>query len=117
AFDVQNQAQAYREDILPKARGAAIQLIQEATAYKGAAVARATGDADRFNSVLSAYQSGPDVTRERMYLETMEAVLKNAQKIIVDDKTGGSGVVPYLPLNELKPAAGTTSSPKTNIAE
>jgi membrane protease subunit HflK len=117
AFDLQNRAQAYREDILPKARGAAIQMIQEATAYKGAAVARATGDAERFNSVLTAYQSGPDVTRERMYLETMETVLKSAQKIIVDDKTGGSGVVPYLPLNELKPAAGTPAAAKTNIAE
>ena len=118
AFDVQNQAQAYREDILPKARGEAIKLVQEATAYKSAIVARANGDASRFNSVLEAYNTGQDVTRERMYLETMEAVLSSAQKIIVDEK-GGGGVVPYLPLNELKPAAGATAPAvsKTSISE
>jgi membrane protease subunit HflK len=115
AFNVQNQAQAYREDIIPKARGEAIKLVQEATAYKSAVVARANGDADRFNSVLEAYNTGQDVTRERMYIETMEAVLRNAQKIVIDEK-GGSGVVPYLPLNELKPAAGTTPA-KNSIAE
>ncbi len=100
AEDVQNRAQAYREDIIPKARGAATRVTQEAEAYKQSAIARATGDADRFNSVLSAYQSGQDVTKERMYIETMESVLKNAQKIILDDN-GKQGVVPYLPLNEL----------------
>jgi membrane protease subunit HflK len=106
--DVQNRAQAYREDILPKARGQATRIKQEAEAYKQSAISRATGDADRFNSILAAYQSGQDVTKERMYIETMESVLKNAQKIILDDK-GGKGVVPYLPLNELSrtaPAAG-----------
>jgi membrane protease subunit HflK len=100
AEDVQNRAQAYREDIIPKARGAATRVTQEAEAYKQSAIARATGDADRFNSVLSAYQSGQDVTKERMYIETMESVLKNAQKIILDDN-GKQGVVPYLPLNDL----------------
>ncbi len=109
AEDVQNRAQAYREDIIPRAKGDATRIMQEAEAYKQSAIARATGDADRFNSVLSAYQSGQDVTKERMYIETMESVLKNAQKIIVDDG-GGKGVVPYLPLNELNrvaPAAGS----------
>lgn len=100
AEDTQNRAGAYREDILPKARGAAIQIVQEAQAYKQSAVARAQGDAERFNQVYQAYLSGKDVTKERMYIETMEDVLKNAQKIILDDK-GGNGVVPYLPLNEL----------------
>jgi membrane protease subunit HflK len=99
AVNVQNQAQAYREDILPRARGNAIQLIQEAEAYKQSTVARATGDAERFNSIYAAYQTGKDVTRERLYLETMEDVLGNAQKIIMD---GENGVVPYLPLNELR---------------
>jgi len=100
AEDIQNRAEAYREDILPRARGAAIKNIQEATAYKEATVAKATGDADRFNSVYSAYLTGKDVTRERIFIETMEDVLKNANKIIMD---GGSsqGVVPYLPLNQL----------------
>ena len=107
AEDVQNRAQAYREDIIPKARGAATRVTQEAEAYKQSAIARATGDADRFNSVLGAYQSGQDVTKERMYIETMESVLKNAQKIILDDN-GKQGVVPYLPLNEInRPKAET----------
>lgn len=108
AEDVQNRAQAYREDIIPKARGAATRVVQEAEGYKQSAISRAVGDAARFNDVLTAYQSGQDVTKERMYIETMESVLKNASKIILDDKAGKS-VVPYLPLNEVNriaPAAG-----------
>ena len=98
--DVQNRAEAYREDILPRARGAAIQTLQEAEAYKQSTVARATGDADRFNSVYTAYLTGKDVTRERIFIETMEDVLKNANKIIMDSNSN-QGVVPYLPLNEI----------------
>jgi membrane protease subunit HflK len=101
AEDIQNQAGAYREDILPKARGEAIQMKQKAQAYKQSTIARATGDADRFNSVLSAYRTGEDVTKRRIYIETMEDVLLNATKIIIDQKQGSQGVVPYLPLNEL----------------
>lgn len=100
AEDVQNRAEAYREDILPRARGMAIQMLQEAEAYKQSVVARSTGDADRFESVYQAYLSGKDVTKERIYIETMENVLRNANKIILDDQ-GGNGVVPYLPINEL----------------
>lgn len=103
AEDVQNRARAYREDILPKARGAAIQLIQNAEAYKQSTVAKSTGDAERFNSIYESYLGGQDVTKKRIYIETMEDVLKNAQKIILDNDGGKSGVVPYLPLNELQP--------------
>jgi len=100
--DTQNRAEAYREDILPKARGQAEKLNQQAQAYKQSTVARATGDAERFNSVYKAYLSGETVTKQRLYIETMEDVLKNAQTIILDNNNGqGSGVVPYLPLNEL----------------
>lgn len=102
AEDVQNQAQAYREDILPKARGQAIQLVQEAKGYKDSQIAKSTGDADRFNSIYKAYLQGKDVTKERIYIETMEDVLKNANKIILDQGDNGSGVVPYLPLNQLQ---------------
>lgn len=101
AEDTQNQAQAYREDILPKARGQAIQMTQEAEGYRQSAVAKAKGDATRFDAIYQAYLSGKDVTKERIYIETMEDVLKNAQKIILDSQNGESGVVPYLPLNEL----------------
>lgn len=111
AEDVQNRAQAYREDIIPKARGAANRVLQESQAYKESVIARASGDADRFNSVLSAYQSGQDVTKERMYIETMESVLMNAQKIILDDG-GKNGVVPYLPLNELNRVSPAAGAPK-----
>ncbi len=100
AEDVKNRADAYREDILPKARGAAIQMVQEAEGYKQAQIAKAGGDADRFESVYSAYVNGKDVTKERMYLETMEDVLKNANKIILDNKAG-QGAVPYLPLDQV----------------
>lgn len=119
AEDVQNRAGAYREDIIPKAKGAATRIMQEAQGYKESVISRATGDADRFNSVLSAYQNGKDVTKERMYIETMESVLTNAQKIIMDDKSS-KGVVPYLPLNELKrvePAAGDQTSPNKGLTK
>jgi len=109
AEDTQNRARAYREDILPKARGAAAQLMQQAQAYEESTVAKSTGDADRFNSIYQAYLSGQDVTKKRIYLETMEEVLSNAQKIILDSNGKGSGVVPYLPLNELKPTSGNTT--------
>ncbi len=105
AEDIQNRANAYREDILPKARGQAIQMLQEAEGYKQSTVAKANGDADRFNAVYQAYLSGKDVTKERIFIETMENVLQNAQKIILDGKAG-QGAVPYLPLNELKPSSG-----------
>lgn len=102
AEDVQNRARAYREDILPKARGSAIQLIQNAEAYKEATVAKSTGDAERFNAIYESYLSGKAVTKKRIYLETMEEVLSNAQKIIIDSNGGKNGVVPYLPLTELQ---------------
>lgn len=111
--DVQNQAEAYRQDILPKARGRAIQMGQDAEAYKQSAIARASGDAQRFNSVYEAYLGGQDVTRERIYLETMETVLRNANKIILDGEAGNN-VVPYLPLNELERKKDENTSPASN---
>lgn len=106
AEDVQNRARAYREDIIPKARGNAIQMIQDAEGYKQSKVAQSTGDAERFNSIYQAYLSGQDVTKKRIYLETMEDVLSNAQKIILDSE---GGAVPYLPLDQVK-----RSSPQLN---
>ncbi|MGB0720502.1 MAG: protease modulator HflK, partial [Bdellovibrionales bacterium] len=100
AEDEQNRAEAYMQDILPRARGEAIKMLQEAEAYKQSTVARANGDADRFNSVYKAYLTGEDVTKQRIFIETMEDVLKNANKIILDNKAG-QGAVPYLPLDRL----------------
>ena len=118
AEDEQNQAEAYKEDIIPKARGQAFQMVQEAEAYQQSKVALARGDAERFNSIYEAYVNGKDVTKERIYIETMENVLRNAEKNILDGQ-GQQGVVPYLPLNELQggqrtPAAPARSTPPTN---
>lgn len=96
-----NEANIYSNDILPKARGQAIQMLQEAEAYKESQVAKANGEASRFTEVYQAYLQGKDVTRERIYIETMEKVLMNTNKIIIDQESGSSGVVPYLPLKAL----------------
>lgn len=97
-----NEAEAYRNEILPKARGEAAQLLQNAEAYKEAVVNKAKGEADRFNSVYNAYKEGKNVTARRMYLETMENILSKSDKIIVDQGKTGNNVVPYLPLDKLK---------------
>jgi modulator of FtsH protease HflK len=103
---LRNEAESYRNDIVPKARGAAIQVQQDAEAYRSQVVAYAQGDADRFTAVYNAYKASEDVTAERLYLETMEDILKNANKVIIDRSTiGQSGVVPYLPLPSLSGAA------------
>ena len=96
-----NEAIAYKNDLIPRARGEAEQILQEAEAYKREIVARSEGDADRFNSVLKAYKNNEEVTRNRIYLETLEKIFQNATKVIIDTKQG-SGVLPYLPLPEIQ---------------
>ena len=96
-----NEAIAYKNDIIPKARGEAAKIVQEAQAYKKEIVARAEGDANRFNSILSSYKNNESITKNRIYLETLEEILQNANKVIIDTKQG-SGVLPYLPLPEIK---------------
>lgn len=114
AVRVQNEAKIYRNKIVPEARGEAAAMLQAADGYKQSVVAKAAGEAGRFNAVYAAYVDGKDVTRERLYIETMEQVMGKAQKIIVDRSASGSGVVPYMPLNELKPAAGGSSMNDTD---
>ncbi len=97
-----NEAEAYRNEILPKAKGEAAQRLQNAEAYKSAVVNTAQGEAERFLSVYNAYKSGKDVTIKRLYLETMENVLANSNKVILDPSAKGSNVVPYLPLDKLQ---------------
>jgi membrane protease subunit HflK len=94
-----NQSETYRNDIIPRARGEAEKIIQAAEAYKQEVVAKADGDASRFISVYEQYKNAKDVTRKRIYLETMEDILEDLDKIIIDNK---SNVLPYLPLKELK---------------
>jgi len=107
----QNEAQTYANRIVPEARGRVAQITQSAEAYRQQTVAEATGQTSRFLQIYEQYKKAPDVTRQRMYLETMERVFAGTDKIILDPGTGvgtGSGVVPYLPLTGLtaSPAAG-----------
>jgi membrane protease subunit HflK len=103
---LRNEAEAYRNDLLPRARGDAVRIVQEAEAYKQKVVAQAQGEAQRFLSVYEAYRKAPDITTKRLYLETMEDVLKNSPKVIIDKAAeGAAGIVPYLPLPEIKKQA------------
>ncbi len=101
----ESRAEAYANQTLARARGEAAQLLQEAEGYGARVVNEAEGEAARFTSIRKEYANAPEVTRKRIYLETIEEVLRNTDKIIIDENTGGgsgSGVVPYLPLNELR---------------
>jgi membrane protease subunit HflK len=101
----EKQAEAYANERLANARGEAAQILQESEGYRAQVVNDAKGDAARFNSIYQEYRNAPEVTRKRMYLETLERVLGDVDKIIIDENMsgqGGSGVVPYLPLNELR---------------
>ena len=98
---IRNQAEAYRNALIPRARGEGEKIIQEAEGYKREVVARSQGDAERFIAVYNSYKLAKDVTVQRIYLETLEEVLKNSNKIIID-KSAGTGVVPYLPLPEIE---------------
>jgi modulator of FtsH protease HflK len=99
---LQNEAETFANDILPRARGEAERLLQEAQAYRQEVVARADGDAQRFVSVYDEYVKAQDVTIKRIYLETMEDVLRDMNKVVIDSSASGAGVVPYLPLPELE---------------
>jgi membrane protease subunit HflK len=102
---LRNEATRYANEVIPSAQGQAEKLIQQAEAYRAQTVARAEGEAARFLSVYNEYIRAKDVTKKRMYLEAMEEILAGMDKIILDGE-GGSGVVPYLPLNELNKKSG-----------
>src|SRR5205085_1788025 len=97
----QNEAQTYANRVVPEARGRAAQIIQAAEAYREQAVAEAKGQTSRFLKIYDEYKKAPDVTRQRLYLETMERVFGGTDKIIMDSGATGGGVVPYLPLDQL----------------
>jgi len=108
---LQRQADAYANRVLAGARGEAAQILEQAEAYRAQIINAAKGEASRFLAVLGEYSLAPEVTRKRLYLETMETVLGRIDKIILDDTSGsgGQGVVPFLPINELRrtiPAVG-----------
>jgi modulator of FtsH protease HflK len=107
-----NEAQTYANRVVPEARGRVAQITQAAEAYRQQTVAEATGQTSRFLKIYEQYKKAPDVTRERMYLETMERVLGGTDKIILDPNSAGSGVVPYLPLGELSRPPQTRAQPQ-----
>lgn len=100
-----NEAIGYRDSIIPVANGEAEKIKKNAEGYKEQIVSRARGDSERFNSVYAQYKAAPEVTMQRMYLETMEGILENANKVFVDSKS--QGVLPYLPLPEIKNKAAS----------
>lgn len=108
-----NEAQEYANKVVPEARGNAQRILQASEAYKARVVAEAVGQTSRYAAIFKEYKKAPEVTRKRMFLETMESVFGNMKKVVIDEKaSGGSGVVPYLPLGELT-KGGTTASGRT----
>ena len=119
---LQNEAEAFANDILPRARGEAERISQEAQAYRQEVEARAQGDAQRFVAVYNEFDRARDVTTKRIYLETMEEVLRGMNKVVIDQAANGNGVVPYLPLPELERrarerAAGTAVEDTESVGE
>lgn len=104
---LEKQADAYANKVLAGARGETAQVLEEAEAYRAQVVNQAEGEASRFLAILEEFEKAPEVTRKRLYLETMEKVLGRVDKVIIDGDAGGQGVVPYLPLNELRKTGGT----------
>jgi membrane protease subunit HflK len=112
-----NEGQAYANDVIPRARGAASRLMEEATGYRQRIIVTAEGDASRFKQILTEYSKAPEVTRSRMYLETVQQVYANTSKVMMDAK--GSGNLLYLPLDKLMQAtagAATTAAPASSEA-
>ncbi len=113
---LRNEAEAYANKVVPEARGGAARITQEAEAYREQTVAEAKGQTSRFDQVYEQYKKAPGVTRERLYLETMERVFGGMSKVILDQNSGGQGVVPYLPLGALDaPAARQAPQPQGSI--
>ncbi len=105
-----NEGQAYANDVIPKAKGTAARLMQEADGYKQRVMSTAEGDASRFKQVVAEYAKAPEVTRQRMYLDTMQQIYANTSKVMVDAK--GQGNLLYLPLDKLMQAAATAAVPQ-----
>jgi membrane protease subunit HflK len=112
---VKNEAQAYSNDIIPRARGNAARAVQEAEGHKAAVVARSQGEASRFKQVLDEYKKAPEVTRQRMYIETMERVYSNSTKIVIDQH-GGSNLL-YVPLDKILQGRGDSVPPVSDPSQ
>jgi len=111
---LKNEAEAFANDLIPRARGNAARMLQEAQGYKASVIARAEGDAKRFNQILAEYAKAPGVTRDRLYIETMEQVFSSTTKILVDQKAGNN--ILYLPLDKLvSQGASRTTGPVNTL--
>jgi len=108
-----NEAEAYRNDVVPRARGTASRLTEEAEGYSARIAAQAEGDAQRFRAVLAEYQKAPQVTRERMYVDAMQEIYANVTKVLVDSKSGSNLL--YLPLDKIMQMTGQ-NAPATSAA-
>ncbi|MEP7247705.1 MAG: FtsH protease activity modulator HflK, partial [Gammaproteobacteria bacterium] len=108
------EAQAYANGILPVAQGAASRLQQDSQAYSAQVVALADGQASRFSQLVDAYEAAPDVTRRRLYIDTVEGIMSRSHKVIVDSKGGGNGNMFYLPLDKLMDRSTTRDSTDTS---
>jgi len=109
-----NEAEAYANDVVPRARGTASRLTEEAEGYSARIVAQAEGDAQRFKSVLAEYQKAPQVTRERMYIDAMQEVYTNATKVVVDSRAGSNLL--YLPLDKLMQVGAVEATPPASTS-
>jgi membrane protease subunit HflK len=108
-----NEGEAYANDVIPRARGTASRLLQESEGYRARLIATAEGEAERFSKLYDEYAKAPEVTRQRLYLETMQQIYANTSKVMVDTKGGGNLL--YLPLDKLMQAAGSSPAPMPNI--
>ncbi len=114
----ENQAEAYSNQILPQARGEAARIVADAKAYRDKVIAESEGEAARFTAVLTAYQKAPEVTRERLYLDTMEKILSGTSKVVLDAQQGGANSLLYLPLDQLmnkRPGATIAAPPPPQV--
>ncbi|MDE2209855.1 MAG: protease modulator HflK, partial [Betaproteobacteria bacterium] len=107
---LKNEGQAYANNVVPRARGMAARLLEEANGYTAEVVQRAEGDTQRFDKVLTEYRKAPGVTRERLYLDMMQSVLGSTSKVLIDQKSGGNLL--YLPLDKLIEKAGAAATPE-----
>jgi membrane protease subunit HflK len=110
---LKNEAERYRESVVPEAKGLAMRIRAEADAYKSEITEQAVGEATRFSSLLAAYSVAPDITRERMYIDTMQSVLSNSSKVLMDTK--GSQTLTYLPLDKILSATAQQRSAQSNV--
>jgi len=111
---LKNQAEAYSKKIIPNARGEAARILQEAEAYKAKIVAEATGEAERFNKILTEYAKAPEITKKRLYIETMESVLADSSKVMIDQNAGNGNSLMYLPIDKIIENNGNRSRPQRN---